>query len=58
LARLEPRILLEDPKKSYDAKQRVSDKDIFDIRRQPARAQGAGAEFAGKVHLRRSLRCR
>ena len=25
--RLEPRILLEDPEKSYHAKQRVSDKD-------------------------------
>jgi adenine-specific DNA-methyltransferase len=30
--RLEPRILLEDPEKSYHAKQRVSDKDIFDNR--------------------------
>lgn len=28
--RLEPRILLEDPEKSYHAKRRVSDKDIFD----------------------------
>lgn len=28
--KLEPRILLEDPEKSYHAKQRVSDKDIFD----------------------------
>jgi hypothetical protein len=31
-SRLEPRILLEDPEKSYHAKQRVSDKDIFDNR--------------------------
>jgi adenine-specific DNA-methyltransferase len=31
-ARLEPRILLEDPEKSYHAKQRVTDKDQFDNR--------------------------
>ena len=30
--KLEPRILLEDPEKSYHAKQRVSDNDIFDNR--------------------------
>jgi adenine-specific DNA-methyltransferase len=30
--RLEPRILLEDPEKSYHAKQRVTDHDIFDNR--------------------------
>jgi adenine-specific DNA-methyltransferase len=30
--RLEPRILLEDPAKSYHAKHRVTDKDIFDNR--------------------------
>ena len=30
--KLEPRILLEDPSKSYHAKQRVSDGDIFDNR--------------------------
>jgi adenine-specific DNA-methyltransferase len=30
--RLEPRILLEDPEKSYHAKSRVSDSDIFDNR--------------------------
>ena len=30
--RLEPRILLEDPEKSYHAKHRVSDSDIFDSR--------------------------
>ena len=28
--RLEPRILLEDPEKSYHAKERVSENDIFD----------------------------
>lgn len=27
--RLEPRILLEDPERSYHAKDRVSDKDLF-----------------------------
>ena len=31
-ARLEPRILLEDPEKSYHAKQRVTDNDQFDNR--------------------------
>ena len=30
--RLEPRILLEDPAKSYHAKRRVTDGDIFDNR--------------------------
>jgi len=30
--KLEPRILLEDPEKSYHAKQRTSDSDIFDNR--------------------------
>lgn len=28
--KLEPRILLEDPEKSYHAQQRVSDTDLFD----------------------------
>lgn len=31
-ARLEPRVLIEDPEKSYHAKQRVTDKDLFDNR--------------------------
>jgi adenine-specific DNA-methyltransferase len=30
--RLEPRILIEDPEKSYHARQRISEKDIFDNR--------------------------
>ena len=30
--RLEPRVLLEDPGRSYHAKRRVSDHDIFDNR--------------------------
>jgi adenine-specific DNA-methyltransferase len=30
--RLEPRVLLEDTDKSYHARQRVSDKDVFDNR--------------------------
>jgi adenine-specific DNA-methyltransferase len=31
-ARLEPRILLDDPEKSYHAPHRVTNKDIFDNR--------------------------
>ncbi len=31
--RLEPRILLEDPEKSYHAKHRFTDHDLFDNRR-------------------------
>ena len=30
--KLEPRILMEDPSKSYHAKHRVTDKDIFNNR--------------------------
>ena len=30
--RLEPRVLLEDPEKSYHAKQRIRDNDFFDNR--------------------------
>ena len=30
--KLEPRILVENPEKSYHAKQRVSDNDLFDNR--------------------------
>jgi hypothetical protein len=45
--KLEPRILLEDPEKSYHAKHRVANDDFFDNlliqRGQPARPQGAGA---------------
>jgi len=43
--RLEPRILLEDPEKSYHAKHRVTDKDFrqsADFRRQSAGIEGAG----------------
>jgi adenine-specific DNA-methyltransferase len=51
--RLEPRILLEDPKRSYHAKQRVTDSDLFDnrlIRGDNLLALKAlEAEFAGKV---------
>ena len=51
--RLEPRILLEDPKRSYHAKQRVTDNDLFDnrlIRGDNLLALKAlEAEFAGKV---------
>ena len=51
--RLEPRILLEDPEKSYHAKHRVSDNDIFDNRLifgdNLLALKGLEAEFAGKV---------
>lgn len=51
--RLEPRILIEDPSKSYHAAKRVSDTDIFDnilIRGDNLLALKAlEAEFAGKV---------
>jgi adenine-specific DNA-methyltransferase len=52
-SRLEPRILLEDPEKSYHAKQRVSDKDIFDNRLifgdNLLALKALEQEFAGKV---------
>jgi adenine-specific DNA-methyltransferase len=51
--RLEPRILLEEPEKSYHAKQRVSDKDIFDNRLifgdNLLALKALEQEFAGKV---------
>lgn len=51
--RLEPRILLEDPKRSYHAKQRVTDQDIFDNRLIKGdnllALKALEAEFAGKV---------
>jgi adenine-specific DNA-methyltransferase len=51
--RLEPRILLEDPEKSYHAKQRVNDKDIFDNRLifgdNLLALKALEQEFAGKV---------
>ena len=51
--RLEPRILLEDPEKSYHAKQRVSGKDIFDNRLifgdNLLALKALEQEFAGKV---------
>ena len=51
--RLEPRILLEDPKRSYHAKQRVTDTDIFDNRLIKGdnllALKALEAEFAGKV---------
>jgi len=36
--KLEPRILLEDPEKSYHAKQRVTKKDIFSRSRRWSRS--------------------
>jgi adenine-specific DNA-methyltransferase len=51
--RLEPRILLEDPKRSYHAKQRVTDDDLFDNRLIKGdnllALKALEAEFAGQV---------
>ena len=51
--RLEPRILLEDPARSYHAKQRVTDRDIFDNRLIKGdnllALKALEAEFAGRV---------
>jgi adenine-specific DNA-methyltransferase len=51
--RLEPRILLEDPEKSYHAKQRVTENDIFDNRLifgdNLLALKALEQEFAGKV---------
>ncbi len=51
--RLEPRILLEDPEKSYHAKHRVTGKDIFDNRLifgdNLLALKALEAEYAGKI---------
>ena len=51
--KLEPRILLEDPAKSYHAKRRVTENDIFDNRLifgdNLLALKALEAEFAGKV---------
>jgi len=51
--KLEPRILLEEPAKSYHAKHRVADKDVFDNRLifsdNLLALKALEAEFAGKV---------
>ncbi len=51
--RLEPRILLEDPEKSYHAQKRVSEKDIFDNRLifgdNLLALKALEQEFAGKI---------
>ncbi len=51
--KLEPRILLEDPSKSYHAKQRVTDNDIFDNKLifgdNLLALKALGQEYAGKV---------
>ena len=51
--RLEPRILLEDPEKSYHAKRRVTDNDIFDNRLifgdNLLALKALEQEFAGKI---------
>ncbi|MBU4316453.1 MAG: site-specific DNA-methyltransferase [Proteobacteria bacterium] len=52
-AKLEPRILLEDPEKSYHAKHRISGKDIFDNRLifgdNLLALKALEQEFAGKI---------
>ena len=53
--RLEPRILIEDPAKSYHAAARVSDADIFDnvlIHGDNLLAQGAGGGLCGQGEVR------
>ena len=51
--RLEPRILLEDPRRSYHSKQRMTDDDLFDNRLIKGdnllALKALEAEFAGKV---------
>jgi len=51
--KLEPRILIEDPEKSYHAKHRVTDKDIFDNRLifgdNMLALKALEQEFAGKI---------
>ena len=53
LPKLEPRILLEDPTKSYHAKHRVTENDIFDNRLifgdNLLALKALEQEFAGKV---------
>ena len=52
-AKLEPRILLEDPARTYHAKHRVTGNDIFDNRLifgdNPLALRSLGADWAGKV---------
>ena len=51
--RLEPRILLEDPEKSYHAQQRVTDHDLFDnrliFRDNLLALKALEQEFTGKI---------
>jgi hypothetical protein len=53
--RLEPRILLEDPEKSYHAPHRVTDKDIYDNRLifgdNLLALKALEQEFAGRILL-------
>ena len=42
--KLEPRILLEDPEKSYHAKHRISDNDLFDNQLTVGQADGLSAK--------------
>jgi len=52
---LEPRILLEDPERSYHASHRVTDKDIFDNRlalKAPADVTLAGESYRFRQRAR------
>ena len=57
--RLEPRILLEDPEKSYHAAHRVSDSDVFDnmliFGDNLLALKALDAEFAGTI-INRSIK--
>ena len=58
-SKLEPRILLGDAEKSYHAKHRVTENDIFDNRLifgdNLLALKALEAEFAGKVKCKRSF---
>ena len=58
--KLEPRILLEDPEKSYHAAQRVSDQDLFDNRLifgdNLLALKALEQEFGGLAHLGADLK--
>ena len=57
---LEPRILLEDPEKSYHASHRVTDQDIFDNRLifgdNLLALKALEQEFTGKINASTSIR--
>ena len=57
--KLEPRILLEDPAKSYHAKHRVTENDIFDNQlifpSYPSQNAAKACQMRSRVFLARSL---